>query len=65
MKQIKILALFFIYLSLFSIISCDEAVKETPKEETKEDTNDDFTAEERELLKKMKKNLILMLKSLV
>ena len=52
MKQIKILALFFIYLSLFSIISCDEAVKETPKEETKEDTNDEFTAEERELLKK-------------
>ena len=55
MKQIKILALFFIYLSIFSIISCDEAVKETPKEtpkeEPKEDSNDDFTAEERELLK--------------
>jgi hypothetical protein len=29
------LALFFIYLSLFSIISCDEAVKEAPKEEKK------------------------------
>ena len=52
MKQIKILALFFIYLSLFSIISCDEAVKEAPKEEKKEDSNDDFTDEERELLKK-------------
>ena len=52
------LLLILLILSNFIAINCDDK-----KDEATEESPDGFTKEDRELLKKMKKNSILMLKS--